>query len=88
MMTARFTARFTDTQRMTTIHLRGRRDQLAHERDLMRRDLAYELQRRCRDGRRTPAAVALEEAIRINLDEWHLLVAEIRELESRERSAA
>jgi hypothetical protein len=85
------TARFTDTQRMTTIrliHLRGRRDQLAHERDLMRRDLAYELQRRCRDGRRTPAAVALQEAIRINLDEWHLLVAEIRELESRERSAA
>jgi hypothetical protein len=74
-----------DADRMNAIrllHLCGQRDQLQHQRDLLRRDLAYELQQRCRNGQRTPEAIALEERIRANLAEWQVIITEIRELQS------
>jgi hypothetical protein len=49
--------------------------------------LAYELQQHCGGGRRTAHADQLEERLRLIADEWGLVVAEIRELQSAEKAA-
>ena len=50
-------AHFTDSDRQRALRLlalKGQRDRLDHERAKLRQDLSVELQRRCRNGQRTP----------------------------------
>jgi hypothetical protein len=66
------------------IQLRGERDLLDHERAKLRQDLSVELQRRCRDGRRTPEARALEERISVVNARWLAIISEIRALQQEQ----
>jgi hypothetical protein len=54
---------------------------LHHQRDLLRRDLGYELQQRCGTGPKTPEAIALEQKIHAVHTEWLGIIAEIREVQ-------
>ena len=78
-----WTANFADTKRQKALRLivlKGQERTLHHQRDLMRRDLGYELQQHCRAGPKSAKAVELEERIRANMVEWTDLIVEIRAL--------
>ena len=69
------------------VHLCGERDRLQYRRDQLRRELAFELQR-CGVGYRSDRAVELEEQIRLSMDEWLMVINELRELASTRSTAA
>ena len=78
-------ARFTDTDRQRSLRLlvlKGEERRLDHARALLRQDLSVELQRRCRAGHKTAAAIALEHRISAVHAEWQTIIEEIRELRS------
>ena len=81
-----WTARRDDHERARSLRLivlRGRERKLAHERDLMRRDLAYEMHQHCRVGPKTSEAIELEQKIQSNMAEWLDLINELRALQSQ-----
>jgi hypothetical protein len=74
-------------RRVKLIGLEGRRDELDHQRALLRQDLSVELQRRCRNGQKTAAAITLEEKIGQVHGQWKQIIGEIRELQSQRSPA-
>ena len=65
-----WTANFADTKRQKALRLivlKGEERRLHHARDLLRRDLGYELQQHCRTAKKTAEAIALEQRIHANI---------------------